>query len=157
MQLHPMAQDGTVDLAGAEPNAVLKDVVDATVALYGRVGFVPPWIGYVAVDAGRAVGSCGFAAPPATDEAEIAYFTFPGNEGRGVATRMATALIALSLDAARIQRVEFVAHTLPVESPSTSILAKLGFKWLGAIQHPEDGEVWKWKRHDGDAAQLARS
>jgi RimJ/RimL family protein N-acetyltransferase len=157
MQLHPIAQDGTVDLAGAESNAVLKDVVDATVALYGRVGFAPPWIGYVAVDDGRAVGSCGFAAPPSTDEAEVAYFTFPGHEGRGIATRMATALIALSLDAARTRRVEFIAHTLPFDSASTSILAKLGFQRLGAIQHPEDGEVWKWKRHDGDLTSLVRS
>lgn len=151
MKLCPIAADGSVDLDGAQPHPALPDVVAATVDLYGRRGFERPWIGYVAIDVGRVVGSCGFAAPPRTAEAEIAYFTFPGHEGRGVATRMATALLLDTAPYARGKGIAFIAHTLPVEGASTSILRKLGFEFLGAIQHEEDGEVWKWKRTERDA------
>ncbi|MDZ4700436.1 MAG: GNAT family N-acetyltransferase [Rhodothermales bacterium] len=144
MHLHPIELDGSVDLAGAEPHPMLPDVVAATVALYSRKGFVRPWTGYVAVEAGQVVGTCGFAGPAVELEAEIAYFTFPGHEGKGVATRMAAALMALAAEAADSGGIRFVAHTLPAESPSTSILRKLEFVLLGSIQHPEDGEVWKW-------------
>ena len=150
LQLCPIEIDGAVDLGSAVPHPVLPDVVEATVALYQRKGFVRPWIGFVAIDAGQVVGSCGFAAPAEHGEAELAYFTFPGHEGRGIATRMALALMASAQQAAHLQGVCFIAHTLPAKGPSTSILGKLGFTLLGSMQHPEDGEVWKWK-HDGKA------
>lgn len=146
MKLAPIDCDGAVDVGAAEPHAALADVVQATTDLYRRRGFAPPWIGYVAVEFGRVVGTCGFAAPAANGEAEIAYFTFPGHEGRGVATRMAAALTALSEDAAYAAGACFVANTLPTESASTSILKRLGFVLLGNVRHPEDGDVWKWRR-----------
>ena len=157
MQLRSIEQDGTVDLAGADSSLTLEDVIDATVALYGRKGFEPPWIGYVALESGQVVGSCGFAAPPSGNEAEIAYFTFPGHEGTGVATRMARALLSLSGAAARAQGIRFIAHTLPTESASTSVLKKLGFSLFGIVHHPEDGAVWKWVRHEGPAERLEGS
>lgn len=150
MQLCRIELDGSVDLGQAEPHAALSDVIAATTDLYRRRGFVPPWICYVAVDSGQVVGSCGFAAPAEHAEAEVAYFTFPGHEGRGIATRMAASLMALSSDAARSKGVSFVAHTLPAEGASTSILRKLGFECLGSTQHPDDGEVWRWRRKGGE-------
>lgn len=150
MHLCPIAQDGTVDLCGAQLHPVLDDILQATAGLYRRKGFRPPWIGYAAIEHGNVVGSCGFAAPPHNSEAEIAYFTFPGNEGRGVATRMATALMLVSQEQARADGARFIAHTLPEEGPSTAILRKLDFELLGSIQHEEDGEVWKWRRREGD-------
>jgi RimJ/RimL family protein N-acetyltransferase len=73
---------------------------------------------------------------------EIAYFTFPGNEGRGIATRMASELVAI----ARQNGVRAVkAQTLPRENASTRILEKLGFSKAGSVRHPEDGEVWEWR------------
>jgi [ribosomal protein S5]-alanine N-acetyltransferase len=146
MRLCPIELDGSVNLERVEPPPVMGEVIAATTTLYGRRGFSPPWIGYVAVESNQVVGSCGFAAPAEQGEAEIAYFTFPGGEGRGVATRMATALMSLSKERAQSEGICFVAHTLPVKGPSTSILAKLGFTLLGSVQHPEDGEVWKWRR-----------
>lgn len=146
MKLQQISATGSFELDGASSHDVLADVVTATVDLYLRRGFVVPWIGYVAVEDGVVVGSCGFAAPASGGEAEIAYFTFPGHEGKGVATRMATALMALSEEAARTQGIRFIAHTLPAEGASTSILRKLGFELLGTIQHDEDGEIWKWRR-----------
>jgi hypothetical protein len=69
MHLHPVELNGSIDLSGAEPHPMLADVVAATVALYTRKGFIRPWIGYVAVEAGRVVGTCGFAGPAGGSEA----------------------------------------------------------------------------------------
>jgi RimJ/RimL family protein N-acetyltransferase len=152
MRLCPIELDGSVNLGDMEPHHVLADVLAATTALYRRKGFSPPWIGYVAIESGQVVGSCGFAAPAEQGEAEIAYFTFPGGEGKGVATRMAMALMSLSQERAQLQGICFVAHTLPAKGSSASILEKLGFTLLGNVQHPEDGEVWKW-RQDRNASK----
>lgn len=122
---------------------VVAQTVQATLDLYKRKGFVPPWVGYLAQKDAHIVGSCGFAGPPVSGEAEIAYLTFPGNEGKGIASQMA---IALMREARRTAAAEvFIAHTLPEEGPSTTILRKLGFECLGVIDHPEDGPVWKWR------------
>ncbi|MCC7375677.1 MAG: GNAT family N-acetyltransferase [Verrucomicrobiales bacterium] len=143
-ELIPILENGgtsrPVNLEGPAP-----DVIAATVDLYGRRGYRPPWTGYLAIRDNRCVGSCGFAHPPKDGEVEIAYFTFPGHEGRGVATRMARELLRLTREAATSAAVVFVAHTLPTEGPSTTILKKLGFRHLGEIEHPEDGRVWKWR------------
>lgn len=50
----------------------------------------------------------------------------------------------LTRAAATQSGVRYIAHTLPQEGPSTSILKNLGFGLDGEIQHPEDGLVWKW-------------
>ena len=127
----------------SEQLEVLVPVVQACLDLYKRKGFTPPWACYLAEMDARIVGTCGFAGPPVNGEAEIAYFTFPGNEGKGVARHMARTLMS---EARRSEiPVVFIAHTLPAEGPSTSVLRKLGFVCLGVIQHPEDGPVWKWR------------
>lgn len=145
LQLLPIGRDGdvAVDLVGA--HEAVAGVLAAMRDLYARRGFVPPWMGYLAVENGVAVGTCGFAAPPDDGVVEIAYFSFPGNEGRGLATRMAAELLALAMPLARQNRYQVIAHTLPEEGPSPVILRKLGFEWLGEIVHPEDGPVWKWR------------
>jgi hypothetical protein len=61
---------------------------------------------------------------------------------------MATALMAVAAEEAIDREIRFVVHTLPAEGPSTSILRKLGIRLLGSIQHPEDGEIWKWELPD---------
>jgi RimJ/RimL family protein N-acetyltransferase len=119
------------------------EVIDATMQLYRRVGYEPPWIGYLAVENGICVGTCGFKAPPQNDRTEIAYFTFPGHESRGVATRMASELIRLACD--KLPTVIMTAQTLPEESASTSVLRKLQFRLVGTVEHTEDGLVWDWQ------------
>lgn len=52
MQLCPIRQDGSIDLGAAELHPALPDVIAATVALYKRKGFIPPWTGYVACEFG---------------------------------------------------------------------------------------------------------
>lgn len=122
---------------------IAQQTVQATLDLYRRRGFVPPWVGYLAEENGCIVGSCGFAGPPVEGEAEIAYFTFPGNEGRGIASRMAAALMR-GTRRTSVDEV-FIAHTLPEEGASPTILKRLGFECLGVVNHPEDGAVWKWR------------
>ncbi len=134
--------------------ALLQDTVRATQSLYERRGFQPPWIGYLAYEGAACVGACGFAGPAAQGEVEIAYFTFPGHEGRGLATWMARKLVELA--EAEEATLECIAHTLPAGGASVRILQKLGFVCLGEVRHAEDGVVWKWKRARRRMARLER-
>ena len=145
MQLVPIEQDGVAGIGAEDPSSSVAGVLEQVTALYGRRGFELPWICYLAEEEGTWVGTSGFAGPPSHGEVEIAYFTFPGREGHGVGTRMATALLALSAQTAALRGLRFIAHTLPQEDASTKILRRLGFEMLGPIVHPEDGTVWKWR------------
>ncbi|VTS06431.1 GNAT family N-acetyltransferase [Tuwongella immobilis] len=126
-------------------HALAEMVVSATQSLTQQVGYVPPWIGYlVRNSSGEWVGTCGFKSPPQSGQVEIAYFTFPEFEGRGIATAMARRLLELAQ--AADPAVQVIAQTLPMESPSTSILRKLGFRLRGTVHHPDDGDVWEWEQ-----------
>lgn len=118
------------------------EVLPATAAMYRATGFVPPWIGYLAISAGCAVGTCAYKSPPAAGRVEIAYFTFPEFEGRGIATAMARQLVALAR--AESPGVTVTAQTLPARNASNGILEKLGFSRAGSAMDAEAGEVWEW-------------
>lgn len=122
---------------------VAKGVCEKTASLYRSVGFQPPWIGYLALSEGSVVGTCAFTGPPREGIVEIAYFTFPEFEGRGLATAMANALIDLARQTDAT--VEITAQTLPEPNASHRILRKLGFEFSRALNHPEDGKVWEWR------------
>ena len=107
-----------------------------------------PWGSYLAIEgeARRLVGVCGFKGNPDDDGAvEIAYFTFPEEEGRGVATAVAAAMVKLARDAMPPPNV-VRAHTLPEVNASGRVLIKAGFRRLGEVIDPEDGLVWRWER-----------
>jgi ribosomal-protein-alanine N-acetyltransferase len=146
-----LAADPTAALAALCTNAgevagVAREVAEATSAMRARSGARPPWIGYLArrpAD-GAVVGTCAFKRPPSGGAVEIAYFTFPGHEGRGCATAMADALVAVAFgEPAAVARV-VVAHTPPEEGPSTRVLRGRGFRLEGPVLDEEDGEVWRW-------------
>lgn len=118
-------------------------VIDAVRQLYGHVGFHPPWICYFAFEAEQCVGTCGFTAPPHDNRVEIAYFTFPENEGRGLATRMASELVEIARKTS--PDLVITAHTLPQDGASTAVLRKLGFAHVATTDHPEDGTIWVWQ------------
>jgi ribosomal-protein-alanine N-acetyltransferase len=113
-----------------------------TIELYQRVGFHPPWVGFLVLQDGNTVGTCAFTAPPRENRVEIAYFTFPEFEGRGIATAMARELIVMAR--AAWPAITITAHTLPQRNASNSILEKLGFEFFATIEHSEDGKVWAW-------------
>ncbi|MEX0644621.1 MAG: GNAT family N-acetyltransferase [Parvularculaceae bacterium] len=144
MELIPIRDDGSTPIHVDSLPAAAHDVLAQTRAHYARVGFLAPWVGYLALEDDIVVGACSFVAAPKDGEVEIAYFAFPGHEGRGVATRMAKRLLNLALktDASVVVK----AHTLPEENASTAILRKLGFSLSGPIIDPEDGEIWVWRR-----------
>ena len=142
MQLVSIPRDGDVALAGIALPEVAKAVVASTVQLYERRGYVEPWVGYLALEEGNWVGACGFTSPPAEQVAEIAYFTFPDFEKRGIATRMAQRLVLIAQE--RDPSVKIIAHTLTEDNASNHILKKLGFAFSGTVDHPEDGKIWEW-------------
>jgi len=142
VRLVPIAQEGspTEDL-GILPDDALQ-VCAAMASLYQSSGFLFPWVGYLALSGSTVVGTCAFKGPPVAGIVEIAYFTFPSSEGQGIATEMARSLI----DTARQTDpgITVIAQTLPEPNASNAILKKIGFGFLGAVMHSEDGEVWEW-------------
>lgn len=143
LQLVPIDRSGSPSGSCPQLDEIAKGVCAATVSLYGRVGFVSPWLGYLALCDARVVGSCGFKGPPTSGEVEIAYFTFPEFEGCGIATSMARELLALARAAE--PGIIVTAQTRPERNASTRILEKLGFAQRGSVVHPEDGQVWEWE------------
>lgn len=136
-----MLRDGAPAEPLAQPEAA-RGVLEATAALYARAGYAPPWVGYLALEGQACVGACAFTAPPHDGRVEIAYYTLPAQEGRGVATQMARALLEI---AARADpRLLVVAHTLPQPCASTHILEKLGFARVGSTRDRDAGLVWLW-------------
>jgi RimJ/RimL family protein N-acetyltransferase len=121
----------------------LLGVCQATLAMYPAGGPLHPWAGYlVESDQELVVGACAFKSAPNGRGVEIAYFTFPEHEGKGLATEMARELVHIC----RSHGVTPVtAQTLPLPNASTRILEKLGFVMTGSVMHPEDGEVWEWQ------------
>lgn len=155
MKLAEIARDGGCAGFGGPLPEIARSAVESTVEMYARVGWVAPWIGYLAIEEGACVGTCAFTGPPGEGRVEIAYFTFPGQEGRGVATRMAGRLLDLAREAA--PGVVVTAHTLREEGASTRILRRLGFVLEGPAEHPRDGPIWIWRlaRRDPGGAALA--
>ncbi len=151
-QLELVAITENGELAKPMPSmpTMAAEVVRATTQLYGAVGYKPPWTGYLAFEDDTCVGACGFKSPPQNNRVEIAYFTFPEYESRGVATRMAAELIRLALD--KMPAVTVAAQTLPEENASTSVLKKLRFRRVDSVEHPEDGLVWEWHLSDASEA-----
>ncbi len=133
---------GAANAAKVEP--LVRNVAAAQAHLYARTGAAPPWVGYLARDpaSNMLVGTCSFVGNPKDGEVEIAYFTFPGAEGRGWGAGMAAALTVMALDAPEVDRV--IAHTLRQEGPSTRILRGLGYERVGDVIDADEGPVWRW-------------
>jgi [ribosomal protein S5]-alanine N-acetyltransferase len=119
-----------------------NEICQMITANYAATGYVEPWVGYLIEAEGKNVGTCAFKRPPADGKVEIAYFTYPNFEGRGIGSLAAARLVELALSAD--PSLQVVAQTLPQENASTTILRSLGFKLIGTVHHPEDGTVWDW-------------
>ena len=104
----------------------------------------PEWLGYLVVEGEtrQLVGTCSLKGPPVDGIVEIAYFTFPGFEGRGIGTEMARFLVDHAVTLPEVTAV--IAHTSAEHSASTRILEKIGMKFAG--EDMEDGmAVWRWE------------
>ena len=124
MELIAITENGELAKSVSPAPEVVAEMMGATMQLYRAVGYEPPWIGYLAVEDDICVGFCGFKSPPHNNRVEIAYFTFPEYESRGIATRMAAELISLALD--KMPAVTVAAQTLPEENASLNALITSG-------------------------------
>ncbi|HEV2816111.1 MAG TPA: GNAT family N-acetyltransferase [Allosphingosinicella sp.] len=125
---------------GAEGPA--REILAQTVTLLTKDPRPDPWGSYLARLDGEPIGICAFKSAPRDGEAELAYMTFPGFEGRGHAGEMIALLAAIADEAGVLP----IAHTLPEENPSNRALRRNGFAFAGAVEDPEDGLVWRWER-----------
>jgi ribosomal-protein-alanine N-acetyltransferase len=152
IELHPITETGKLprEVIDYAPSS-LSEVAGHLAKQFVEVGYLPPWIGYVAVQSEQSeptcVGLCGFKGPPTESEGlqrvEIAYFTLPEYEGRGYGAAMGKALVELAYK--KDSAVVIAAQTLREDGPSTTILKKLGFIKHAELIHPEDGEIWEWR------------
>lgn len=143
MELEPITPESNPRDRGFSEDSPAGSTLKMQVDYYSKIGFHPPWVGYLAMVNGIPVGMGGFKGRPSNNKVEIAYFTFPENEGKGIGTQICKALVELAR--AGDPQVEITARTLPEKNASTQILTRNGFAFFGVIQDPEDGEVWEWK------------
>ncbi|MEC4613029.1 GNAT family N-acetyltransferase [Tsukamurella tyrosinosolvens] len=117
------------------------EAIEHTLAVL-RNGVPAEWSMYLFFsEEGDLVGSGGYHGPPVGGTVEIGYEIAPEHRGRGLAVGAARALAARAL-AAGAERI--VAHTLAAPSPSTGVLAALGFERADEVVESEDGPLWAW-------------
>lgn len=123
----------------------VRDVLDPNVAHLQRVPRAAPFGAYLAIEKtnSTAVGACAFVTGPREREVEIAYFTFPAHEGRGIATAMTLELVRIARESKAIDVV--FAHTLREPNSSTRVLARAGFGGRTDLVHAEDGPIWRFE------------
>ena len=103
----------------------------------------PEWFGYLVVEEAtrQLVGTCSLKGPPVDGVVEIAYYCFPGFEGRGIGTEMGRFLVERAGSLPDVTAI--IAHTAAERNASTRILEKIGMKLAG--EDEEDGmPVWRW-------------
>jgi RimJ/RimL family protein N-acetyltransferase len=107
-----------------------------------------PWrFGFFVVhrDSGSLIGMASFKGPPDRDGmVEIAYGIAPGFQGQGYASEAALALVGYASGDDQVRLIR--AHTAPEANASTGVLKKCGFAFIGPVEDPEDGLVWRWER-----------
>lgn len=143
MELIKITQHGLPASVNEDLPKMAIEIISLTTEMYKATGYEEPWIGYLALENSKCIGTCAFKTPPQNNEVEIAYYTFPDYEGRGIATRMASELINIAH--VQLSSLTITAQTLPVENASNRILIKLGFVLSGEIADSEIGRVWEWK------------
>ena len=80
----------------------------------------PDWFGHLVIEgeSQQLVGICSLKGPPVEGTVEMAYFTFPGFEGRGIGTAMARFVLDRATVLQDVRRV--TAHTAPAHNASTT-------------------------------------
>lgn len=136
-------RDGNPEMSGIEIGGDTKEILKETSKFYERTGFKKPWISYLGVVGAKPIGICSFKSSPRDGQVEIAYFTFPNEEGRGFATEMARQLIEIAKS--EQQNIRVIAQSLVAPNASHQVLKKLGFNPIGEIEHPSDGKVLEWE------------
>ena len=93
---------------------------------------------------GVLIGSGGFKnAPDDSGVAEIGYEIATEYMNRGYATEAVRGMLARAFSDERVKAV--VAHTLPETNASNRVLQKVGMRFVGEFEDPQDGRVWRWQ------------
>lgn len=127
--------------------ADLEPGLQMTIDFFNRIGYHPPWIGYVVQFDNDLVGTAAFKGEPINGKVEIAYGVFPQYQQRGIGTGIAKQLTELALRTD--PNLTVTAQTLPEENYSTRILQKNGFVRTGTAWDDDEGEVWEWTYQKG--------
>ncbi len=132
-------EDRTAAIFSGEDCRQLLDIYED---YYPKVGFYPPWVGYLVMRDGVVVGTCGFTGKPSGGAVELAYWTFSEYEGQGVASYACRALIEIAKSTD--PPVKVTAKTAPEHNVSTKILEKNGFLFSKVVTDEEIGDAWLW-------------
>lgn len=148
LELLLQSPDQVRAMIDALPPSERREVSPDWLARISSSAVPDPWLhGFAVVEraSGSAVGSAVFKGPPDEEgTVEIAYGIAPEHRGKGFAIEAAAALTRFAFAAGQVRIVR--AHTRPETTPSTSVLAKCGFRKVGEVIDPEDGLVWRWQR-----------
>lgn len=102
------------------------------------------WMHFIIHEAsGRLIGLGGFKGQPAGGQVEIGYEIAPAFRGQGLATEAARGMVDHALAHPQVDHV--LAHTLPADSASTTILRRLGLRFIEALDDLDDGPIWRWR------------
>lgn len=91
---------------------------------------------------GHLVGSGGYKGPPVRREVEVGYEIAPGYRRQGYATAATLVMTRRAFASGLVDAV--IAHTLAEENASTKVLRSSGYEFVGEIEDPDDGPVWRW-------------
>lgn len=87
-------------------------------------------------DTSQAIGMCGFTKRDYLDYPDLGFALLPEYEGKGLAFEAATmALIKIDSE---LQLTTFQGITLPQNTPSSSLLKRLGFKYQTIIMNKDE-------------------
>ena len=130
-----------------------KHVSDDWLAQVHAAASDDPWtFGFTMIvrETGVRVGTCGFNGPADADGVvEIAYGVDEEHQGKGYATEAAEALVEFAFESGMVLLV--CAHTFPEKNASGRVLKKCGFRFVGEVDDPEEGLVWRWERQRDEA------
>lgn len=134
--------------AAVAPDWAGHDAMDAIERTRDRLADNPAlaqwWMHFIIHDADNTlIGLGGFKGAPEHGQVEIGYEIAPAYRLRGLATEAARGMVDHALADPRVEHV--LAHTLPVDSASTTILQRLGLRFIQALDDPDDGPVWRWR------------
>lgn len=102
------------------------------------------WFTYLPIEikSNTLIGTCGFKGEPREGSVEIGYEVSESFRNKGYATEMVKLLINQAFTSNSVKNI--VAHTLPINNPSVSVLKKCGFRFDGEVLDDDDGNLWKW-------------
>ena len=105
-----------------------------------------PWCGYlfVAAPSSCLIGSGGFKAPPdAVGRVEIEFEIAPAFRNLGFGTMAVRSLLGIAFASSATASVH--AYTLPISSPSSRVLHKVGMRRMNSPDEARFGGLWHWK------------